>query len=325
MEKFKKYIMGFSTFICMVILISIILVFPIKKTTEKYLKEEKIKQLINKIDFVDIFINENIDSEHFKQIKDKLTDSGIPTEIVNDFIKSEPVKEYTGDILSTSINNTLNGKEDKLVKDGEVYTFLENNISNISTELQEKNVPHSELLTKENQQVFLNRVKDKVPDIENKINELQDKINEKLKEHGYLDKVDLALRIVRIIYGTILDMVLIILFIVFVIGIIITRQSIYKSLKWIGISFIIASITLIRIPKDVTKLYKHIDKLPNTFAVYIKGALKDIANTLKNNGIAYLIIGIILIIINVIIYFILEKRKYKELKSDVEITKINKN
>lgn len=325
MEKFKRYFMGFLTFICMAILTSIIIIFPMKKTTEKYLKEEKIKKLINDINFVDIFINENIDLEHFKEIKNKLTDSGIPVETVNDFIKSEPVKEYTGDILSTSINNTLNRKEEKLVKDGEVYTFLEDNISDISIELKEKNVPHSELLTEEKQQEFLDKVKDKVPDIENKINELQDKINEKLKENGYLDKIDLALRIVRIVYGTMLDMILIILFIVFVIGIIITRQSIYKSLKWIGISFIIASITLMRVPKDISKSYKYIDKLPNTFAIYIKGALKDIANTLKNNGIVYLIIGIILIIITIIIYIILEKRKYKELKSDVEITKINKN
>ena len=323
-EKIKNFFMGFLTFICVLLLTIFFILFPMKKVSEKYLKEEKIKQIINDIDFVDIFINENINSEHFKEIKDKLSDSGIPMEITNDFIQTEPVKKYTGNILSKSIDNALNNKEEQLVKEGDVFTFLQDNISNISYELQEKNVPHSELLTEERQQEFLNKVKDKVPDIENKINQLQDKIKDELKKHGYNKKIDTSLRIIRIIYGTIMDMIFVSLITIFIIGIVITRKSIYKSLKWIGISLNISAIILILMPKIISKSFKYIDKTPKTFSVYIKNALKSMANILKDNGIIYLIIGILLIIINIIVYIIIEKRQFKELNSNVEIKQINK-
>ena len=327
MEKVKAFFMGFFTVICTILLMTIIITFSIKKTSEKYLNEKKIKSLIKNINFADIFINENLDSEHFIYIKNKLTEAGIPFESVNEFIKTEPVEKYTDEIVTKSISNTVNGSKDKLVDKGNVYSFLEKNIDKISEELQEKNVPNSEKLDEEHRKEFLEKIKDKTPEIEDKINELQDKINEKLKEYGYTDQMDTIFKIVRIIYRTIMDFIFIVLLIVFIIGIVITRKSFIKALKWIGIAFLLAAIILIRVPHEITKLDKYIDKFPNSFELYIKSVLQNMADILKDYGAVYLIIGSILILINIIIYIIKEKSENKKIDKfgkNIEIKELKK-
>ena len=42
MEKVKNILLGFATFLCVIILMSLIMTFSFKKSTEKYLDEKKI-------------------------------------------------------------------------------------------------------------------------------------------------------------------------------------------------------------------------------------------------------------------------------------------
>ena len=314
-EKIKKIFLAIFTFICMIVLVLDIVCFAIKKTSEQYLKEDKIKSVIKGINVVDLLIDKNGNElEELGIIKDKLIEAGIPSEATNAFINSTPVNNYTSDLVSKSLDNTLNGKNEDLVKNGEVYNFLENNIETISEEMQEKNVPHSDILTKDYQEKFLDKIESKTPIIEEKINKLQNKIYNKLDQKNYLNKLDKIIKVVNFLYGIGMDILLIIIFIIFIMGIVITRKSLYKSLKWIGISFISSGIILKLIPKLIIKIYKYIDKLPNMFANYVKKAIDDMFKTFNKYMIILIIIGIILILINFIIYYMKEKRLNKKIK-----------
>ena len=200
LEKIKKFFLGLLTFICMIILILDLVLFSIKKTSEKYLKEEKINEIINNINVVDLFKDENgKELEQFTEIKNKFVDSGIPEESINEFINSEPINKYASDTVTKAIDNLIENKNEKIIDSNELNIFLEQNINNISKELQEKNVPKSEYLTKENQEKFINKIKEKTPDIEAKIEEINDKINEKLG-FNYNEKLQKIFKILRLFY-----------------------------------------------------------------------------------------------------------------------------
>lgn len=315
MEKLKNILLGFATFLCITILICFIIIFTFKKSTEKYLDEKKINEFISNINILDFVLDENgKEFKEFSEIKNKLTDSGIPTESIDGFFKTTPVDNYAKEMTSKSISNTINNKSEKLLQDGEIYKFLDNNIEKISTEMQEKNIPQSELLTKENQEKFLNKVKDKVPDIENKLNELSDKIREKFNTDNYIEKIDKGIVITRFLYHSILDLVLISMIIIFIICIFITRQSIINGFKWTGITFMGSSLLLFIIIEINKIISNHTDKITEGMRNFIKKVIVDLNNSLTKYSFIYLTIGIILIVVSIIIYFISEKIENKQIK-----------
>ena len=315
MEKAKSILLGILTSLCVIILLSFIVLFSFKKSTEKYLDEKKINEFINNLNILDMVLDENgKEFKEFSEIKNKLTDSGIPTESIDGFFRTKPVDNYAKEITSKSINNAINNKSEKLLQDGDIYKFLENNIENISTEMQEKNIPESDKLTKENQERFLEKVKEKTPDIEAKLNELSDKIREKFDIDKYIDKIDKGIVITRFLYNSILDLILITLIIVFIIGIFITRQSIINGLKWVGITFISSSLLLFIIIEINKRISKHTDKITEGMRNFIKKVITDLNNSLSKYSVIYLVIGIILIVISIIIYFISEKIENKQIK-----------
>jgi len=315
MEKAKSILLGILTSICVIILLSFIVLFSFKKSTEKYLDEKKINEFINNLNILDMVLDENgKEFKEFSEIKNRLTDSGIPAESIDGFFRTKPVDNYAKEITSKSINNAINNKSEKLLQDGDIYKFLENKIENISTEMQEKNIPESDKLTKENQERFLEKVKEKTPDIEAKLNELSDKIREKFDIDKYIDKIDKGIVITRFLYNSILDLILITLIIVFIIGIFITRQSIINGLKWVGITFISSSLLLFIIIEINKRISKHTDKITEGMRNFIKKVITDLNNSLSKYSIIYLVIGIILIVISIIIYFISEKIENKQIK-----------
>ncbi|MBE6159694.1 MAG: hypothetical protein E7157_01450 [Lactobacillales bacterium] len=314
LEKIKKFLLAILTFICMLVLMTDIVLFSLKKTSEKYLKEEKIKEIVENINVIDLFKDKDgKELEEFTQIKDKIVDSGIPKEAVDSFINSDPVNKYASDTINKAIDNVLENKQEKVIDSNSLNTFFENNMDSISKELQEKNVPKSEYLTKENQQKILNKIKEKTPYIEEKIDAVSNKISEKLG-FDYTLKISKMINLFELLYTKLLDFLLIIVFIIFIMGICITRQSIYKSLKWIGITFVSSSIILYCISFIIPKIYKYIDKVPVGFNTMIKKALEDSSKNINSYGLIYLIIGVILTVINIVIYYILLKRENKKFK-----------
>lgn len=318
MEKLKKierFLLATLTLICMLVLVLDLVLFTMKKTSERYIKEEKIKEIINNINVVDLFKDKNgKELQEFTEIKNKIVESGIPEESVEEFINSSPVNEYASDTINKAIDNVLENKKEKVVTSNSLNLFFEENMSNISKELQEKNVPKSELLTKENQEKFLNKIKEKTPHIEEKIDEINNKINEKLGLN-YTLKLEKIFKIIKLLYTKLIDILLIVIFIIFVIGIFITRQSIYKGFKWLGISFISSGIILYSINLIIPKIYKYLEKIPSTFSNFIKYALNDAINIFNKYSMIFVIIGFILIIINIITYFILLKYENKKFKN----------
>lgn len=312
LKKIKKLFLGLLTLICMLVLILDIVLFSIKKTSERYLKEEKIKEIINNIDVIDLFKDENgKELEQFTEIKNKFVDSGIPEESIDEFINSEPINKYASDTVTKAIDNLIENKSEKIVDANNLNLFLEENISIISKELQDKNVPKSEYLTKENQEKFLTKIKEKTPYIEEKIEEINNKINEKLG-FNYNEKLQKIFKILRLLYTKLIDMLLIVIFIIFVMGIFITRQSVYKSFKWIGITFIISGTILYSINLVVSKFYKYLEQIPEGFNKFIKNSIEDVLIVFNKYGLVYIIIGSILIITNIIIYYIKLKHENKK-------------
>lgn len=138
MENVKKYFLGFCTFLCIVVLTFISIVFALKNISQKYVNEKKINSMIDNIKITEILNSDN--NEQFNEIKNKLIESGINKDKINNFIETDTINKYAGEKTSEAINNVLNNKNDKLLDNGEIYVFFNNNISKISNELEEKGI-----------------------------------------------------------------------------------------------------------------------------------------------------------------------------------------
>ena len=309
MEKTKNVFLNILTFICIIILVLTIIIFSVKKISENYLKKEKINKIISNINILDLFKDENgIELNEFNDIKNKLIDAGIPVESVEGFINSTPVNEYVSNAINKSITNTLNGENEKVITSEDLNMFFENNTATISKEMQENNIPNSEVLTKEKQEQFIEKIKTKTPEIESKINEISDKINEEIG-FNLKDKIYKLYNMVGLI-NILFDLILIIIFIVFVIGLFILRKSIYKSLKWLGITFLSSSFILLVLSTIIPLTYSHLND--NSIELLIKKLFKNFVLDINKYVLLYLFIGIILILTNVIIYYINLKRENKK-------------
>lgn len=308
LNKIKEIFLSILTFICILILVVDIVLFSLKKISQKYLNIELLKKGVDNIDVIELFKDKEGELEEFKDIKNKLEEAGIPKESIESFINSKPVDKYTKEKLNKALDNIEKNKKEKLVTSKDLNQFLENNIEDISNELKEKNVPKSEYLTKENQEKFISKIKEKTPYIEQKIDEITNKINEKLG-FDYISKLRKIYILLKNIYIVLFDILLILIFIIFIIGIVITRKSIYKSLKWFGITFIISGIIL----KIMNLMLRKINQLNITNL--LKDITKDIIKQLNNYSLVYIIIGTVIIVINLIIYLILLKRENDKFKN----------
>lgn len=315
LKKIKKFLLAILTLTCMLVLVLDLVLFTMKKTSDRYIKEEKIKEIVNNINVIDLFKDKNgKELEEFTEIKDKFVEAGIPKEGIDEFINSSPVNDYASITINKSIDNVLKNKKEKVVTANSLNLFFEKNMSNISKELQEKKVPKSELLTKENQEKLINKIKEKTPYIEEKFDEINNKINEKLG-FNYTLKLEKIFKIIKLLYTKLMDILLLVIFIIFVIGIFITRQSLYKGFKWLGITFLSSGIILYSINFIIPKTYKYLEKIPSTFSNFIKFTLNDVLNIFNKYSMVFVIIGFILIIINIIIYFVLLKYENKKFKN----------
>ena len=268
-EKIKKLSMMLITVLCMIILSFTIVTFSLKIIANHYLNKGLINKTIDNININDLFKDEaGKELEEFLDIKNKIVDSGIPSELINDFIDTKPVHNFTNDVINDSIDSTLYDKKVKKYDADYLYSYIEDNIGTMSEELQEKNAPKSELLTEEKQQEILHKLKDKMPSIEEKINKIEDKIGSKLD--GKLIYIKKSLHIMKFLCTTVIDVLLIIISGIFVFGIIISRKNIIRSLKYIGISFIISSGLLLIIKSNIPKIYNKINDASSLIGNYMK-------------------------------------------------------
>jgi membrane-associated HD superfamily phosphohydrolase len=310
MKKIGKFLLFILTLIFVIILSIDIAFYLIRKESKKYLSEDAIIDEINNIDFIDI-LNQNKSSiKQIEDIKNELVDAGIPVETIDDFIESKPVKEATSYIVSNSMDYVLYGKTLEYNIDTEtVYTFFEDNLPVISNELIEKNVPKSEYLTQENQEKILEKVKEKTPKIEEKVNELISKINNKLQNNPYSDKINKILSYIRLFYSSKLTFIILFIGVISIIFIFITRRSLIKPFKWIGISFILSSIYMYSLIYFLPIKLKQIIELPSFLDKILYSLLNNILTELSTYSLTSLIIGILLILLNITLYLIKREKK----------------
>lgn len=327
LKKIGKAFLFIITMLLSIILIIDITVYNVRDITENFISEEKIKEEIASINIMDLLKdNEGNEIKEITEIKNSLVNAGLPVETVEEFINSEPVHDITSKVVTDAVNYIFYDKEPDIKTDfdsKDITNFLRENMSIIAEELQERNVPKSELLTEELQEEILTNIEEQIPVIEESLKKITDEVTTLIKntdEYGqveeYQKKLNEVLSIIQLVYSDKITNMLIIIFVVCVVGIIISRLSPYSYLKYLGGVSIIAGCLLFTVNLLIPKLYVYIEEIPYAFQNFVTLILDDSKDLFLNKSIVHFIIGAILIILNIIIYYIKEKMEDRKINKE---------
>lgn len=296
-ESIEKTILGILTFILICYIAFNLLFLSMFNISEKFLNKNNVVEFINKIDIIAI-IKEELGNEvdEFLSIENELKNIGISTEGINEFINSTDVKDFStnivSDVFEKVINNNLNNY---YIKNTDITNLIENNIDKlqINSTLTESQI--------------LDKISSKVPDLVTNINKLIDKLCEKLETSELFTKyqryIYMSVDVLDIMYSDIVYFLVIFVFISFVALLIFIRKSIYKSLKWLSVSFITPAILLL-IFGYILINYISINN------ILIDNIISIVYKYINIYSLIYALIAFIVIIINIISYFI--KRKHQQ-------------
>ena len=289
-ENIEKIILGILTFI-LIIYISCTLVFlSIFNTSEKFLNKNNVLDFINKIDIITIIKDEfGNEVNEFFIIEEELKDIGITPEGINEFIDSDNVKKFSTNLVKGVFETILYNNNNYYVQNNEVENLIEDNIDKLQT---------NSSLT---QDQILNKLYAKIPNLVININKLIDKLCEKLETSEIFVKYEkyliMSIDILSIIYSVAAYVLIIFVLISLFALLIFIRRDIYKSLKWLSISFITPGLLICILS------YLLINKfiIGNTL---IKNIIRIIVSSLNSYSFIYILIGVILITINIVMYYI---------------------
>ena len=328
MKKFLKGLLkvflGIITFISMIVLTLDLTLYSIRNISEQFLNEKEIRKMVENINIMDLLKDENGNEiKEITEIKNELVSAGIPTETVEEFINSEPVKNLTTNILTTSIDYVVYNKkpETKEINEEEVYNFIEQNIYEVVKVLKENNVPKSEELTDERINEVLVEVKKEVPVIKEQVQELTNQIEEKLKEteeyktlEDYKNNLDNALTLIRFIYSDYITNIIITIGIISTVLIILSRFSYYTYLKWVGLSVTLSGIILYITSICINLLTNYKNEIPYVFQNLFDTIINDSKSLFVKEANIYILMGVMLIIANIVIYKIKDKKEDKKIE-----------
>lgn len=317
-----KVFLGIITFISMIVLIIDLTIYSVRNISEQFLNEKEIRKMVENINVLDLLKDEDGNEiKEITEIKEQLINAGIPTETVEEFINSEPVKNLTTNILTTTIDYVVYNKkiETKEISEEEIYDFVEQNIYEAAHILKEKNVPKSEELTDERINKILIEVKKEAPVIREQVQEISSQIEEKIKEteqyetlEDYKNNLDDAITLIRFIYSDYITNMIITIGIVSIILIVISRLSYYAYLKWIGLSFTISGIILYISSRCIDLLIDYKNEIPYVFQNLFDTIINDSKNLFIGKANIYILMGIMLIITNIVIYKIKDSKEDKK-------------
>ena len=301
-----KVFLGIITFISMIVLIIDLTIYSVRNISEQFLNEKEIRKMVENINVLDLLKDEDGNEiKEITEIKEQLINAGIPTETVEEFINSEPVKNLTTNVLTTTIDYVVYDKkpETKEINEEEIYNFIEQNIYEVVRVLKEKNVPKSEELTDERINEVLVEVKKEVPTIKEQVQELTNQIEEKIKEteqyktlEDYKNNLDNTLTLVRFIYSDYITNIIITVGIVSILFIVISRFSYYTYLKWVGLSFTISGIILYISSRCIDLLIDYKNEIPYVFQNLFDTIINDSKSLFISKANLYILMGIMLII-----------------------------
>lgn len=319
-----KVFLGIITFISMIVLIIDLTIYSVRNISEQFFNEKEIRKMVENINVLDLLKDEDGNEiKEVTEIKNELINAGIPTETVEEFINSEPVKNLTTDILTTTIDYVVYDKkiETKEISEEEIYNFIEQNIYEVVRVLKEKNVPKSEELTDERINEVLVEVKKEVPAIKEQVQELTNQIEEKIKEteqyktlEDYKNNLDNTLTLVRFIYSDYITNIIITVGIVSILFIVISRFSYYTYLKWVGLSFTISGIILYISSRCIDLLIDYKNEIPYVFQNLFDTIINDSKSLFISKANLYILMGIMLIIANIVIAKIKDNREDKKIE-----------
>lgn len=317
MKVVLKIFRDIITFICVVLLTINISIYIGISISKKYLTESEIKTTLSKIDIMDLLTNDSLTDKYIINIKNKFIESGVPENIIDDFFRTEPVLNIINSSVTSGINYVIYDKKPNMsyLNSDNLYKYFEENMNLITNELRENNVRGSELLTEEKERIVLEKLKDNMPIVEDNINKLILKIDDKLNDvnmTSHNQKMVLPLQIIRFIYSDLLTYILFGFSSFLILLIALSRVSIYKWMKWVGVAFLISGLIqlvyVFLIPFLINNVLYNAPEIIINFVKYIMNSMID---NMKNYGFICFIIALILFTINMVIYFVREKKENK--------------
>jgi len=294
-EGVEKIILGILTFILIGYIVFNLIFLSIFSISKKFLNKDNVLEFINKIDIMTIIKDElGNEFDEILSIENEFKNIGITTEGINEFMNSTDVKNFSTKVASNVFEKIINNNLDNYyIQNTDVTNLIELNIEKLQT--------NSSLTESQ----ILNKLSNRVPDLVTNINKLIDKLCEKLEASNLFTKyqkyINMSMDVLDIVYSDITHCLLIFLLISFIVLLIFIRRNIYKSLKWLGISFIIPGVLIFMLSYLLTNKFF----IDNTL---ISSIIEGVASNLNSYSVIYISLGIIIILINVIIYFI---KKYK--------------
>lgn len=323
-KKILKFILWIVAFLLTIILSLDIILYNIRSISSKFLTEEEIKKAISNVNVLDLLKDQNgKEIEKVTELKQELVDAGLPVETVESFINSEPVQELATSLTKEAVDYVFYGKEIEIkeIKEEDISNFIRDNTKVIINEMQEHNVPKSELLTEEKQEEILTKLESKIPSIKEKVEVVSNQLKEEImktdeyqKLENYQRKVNQLLSIIQFIYSDTVSTMIWIVLATCIVGIILTKMSFYSYLKWIGFANILSGAILLTIHFVIPKLFTYLNKIPYAFQNLFTFLLNDSSSLFLSRSISYFIIGAILIFFNIVVWFVLEKLEDKKIK-----------
>lgn len=322
LKHFGKFLLAVLTLVFTILLSLDILIYIIRDMSSHYFKEETIKEMLSTVDFTDLLLDSNGNElKQITEIKNELIEAGIPVEVIEELLDSKPVKEVTSNIIQVGVDYVIYDKEIETpnISVEDVYKFFEENLPIVVKELQANNIPKSELLTEEKQQMILQQIKEKAPIIESKVNEVLEPALEQLKNtdeyqelENYKKETDKTLGIIQYIYSPTITTILLVIGIACIVFIMISRRSFYKGFKWIGFAFIFSGSMIYLMQIFLPFIQNEIGEIPYVFRNFVTYIFEDIQSLCMHNGFICFIIATIFMIANMVGYIIYEKRDNKK-------------
>ena len=313
-----KIILWFITLVCVNVLFALLVTFNLRSITSYFFTEDKIINTLYEIDYTEFFVDQDGNELEFvKDIKDELNKNDVPSEYMDVILNSNTVKNFVGSKVKTGIDYIVYDKKVKgsVINKKIIVNFFNDNWDEIIDDIKDKDIIDEELLTDDNKEKFLNVIEEYASEIDDGIDEICAEFEEDIKVDGkdnYKSSIQIVIEIIKLLYSNLVTSILITIIIVTVILIMISRLSFYKGLKWVGIPFVLTGLLLLFIALVFSNVnISYSKEVPAIMNNLIINFTTESANLFYMHGLITGIIGIVLIIINIIIYVINEKMEDK--------------
>jgi hypothetical protein len=299
--------------------------YHVREMTKEYGKEEKIYTFISKISFKDLLVDEQKNElEPITNIKNQLVRVGLSMEVVDSILDTEVIGRKISHVLAQEINTFLfdDKKSSLSFSSDAILAFSKENMNKIVTELQEKKIPKSELLTEEKQKEILIKMEVVALEIEEEIKKVIPILEKKVKESEQYPKLEKRktelYRIVqgsRFLYSQTFSVFLLITAILCIGILFLLCHSPYRYLKFFGLSCFINAVFFFCCIVVLTKIRTSIGTLPPFLLDFGSSVFLDLKNSFQNLLFFYLILFFIFLALNIIIHKILDGQVEKKLNN----------